>query len=227
LACDRFAGALKAYVLGNPLRSDAAAHLAVCSACQALVDGEERLNRIVTSALAGLAEVTPPPELVPALRQAVLQSPGRTPSRWIVQAGAVAVAVAALAIVPYGRAMFQQRQTLDHSQAWRTGMDRTLPPPIARVTTHETSRRLARPRRSRGIDSSTVAATTEVIVPADERRAVGRLFDALREGRPEAVSMLMTLQAGRLAIPQSGDVVVPPLKIDPLTVSNLAPVVDK
>jgi len=226
MACDRFAGALKAYVLGEPLRPDAAAHLAVCAACQELVDREERLNRIVTSALAEVGEVTPPPDLVPMSRQAVLQSARRRPSRWVVQAASVAVALAALAIVPYGRARLQPGPAQDDSQIPRRGVDRTLAPSVVNPTVDERSK-LTPPLRSRAVDLPIVTATSEVIVPADERRAVGHLFDALREGRPEAVSMLMTLQAGRLAIVQSGDVVVPPLKIDLLTVSSLAPAVDK
>src|SRR5206468_3786459 len=152
MACDRFAGALKGYVLGDALRSDAVAHLAVCAACQELVDREERVNRIVTSALARVGEVTPPPELVPALRQAVLQSPWRPPSRWFVPAASIAVALAALAIVPYGRAMLQRRQAHDHSQILRTGVDRTLPPSVTNLTTDERSPRLSRPRRSRAVD---------------------------------------------------------------------------
>jgi hypothetical protein len=227
MACDRFAGALKGYVLGEPLRPDAAAHLAVCASCQELVDREERLDRIVTSALARVGEVTSPPELVPAFREAVLQSARRTPSRSFVQAASVAVAAAALAIVPYGRAMLQPGPAHNHSQVVAAGVDRTIAPSVANPAARERSPRLARPRHSRAVHTSSVAATSEVFVPADERRAVGRLFDALREGRPEAVSMLMTLEASRLTIPQSGDVVVPPLKIDLLTVSSLAPAVDK
>jgi hypothetical protein len=225
MACDRFADALKRSALGVPLRSDAAAHLAVCSACQALVEREEHLHSIVTTALARVRDVTPPPELVPALRRFLLQPPPRYLRRRLVPAAAIAFVLSAVAIVPFVRTAVERMQPPGPSAVTASGagrVDVTLPPSLApRIGAEPTDRRPVPRHRSRGVESLAAVGAPEVIVPADQRRAVGRLFDALREGRPEVVSMLRTMP------PQGGDVVVPPIRIDPLTVSSLGPVIDK
>jgi hypothetical protein len=71
--------------------------------------------------------------------------------------------------------------------------------------------------------------TPEVLVPLEQRQAVGRLFESLRAGRPEVVSALMSLQGGR-PVSDSAELTIAPIRIGPVVVSafpSSAPIFDK
>ena len=68
MACERFAEALKARALGVALRPDGAAHLAVCSTCQAVLEREERLISAINTAIEEVGTAKPAPDFVPAMR---------------------------------------------------------------------------------------------------------------------------------------------------------------
>jgi hypothetical protein len=100
MACDRFAEAIKACALGSPLRADAAAHLAVCSDCQAMLEAEERVLVTIDTALEDLASTGPAPDFVSRVRAHVEQAPRWMPSAWGTPAAVAALAllVAAVAV---------------------------------------------------------------------------------------------------------------------------------
>ena len=80
MACDRFAEAIRARALGSPLRADAAAHLAVCSGCQAMLETEERVMATIDTALEELASTGPAPDFMSRVRAHVEDAPRWTPA---------------------------------------------------------------------------------------------------------------------------------------------------
>jgi hypothetical protein len=62
----------------------------------------------------------------------------------------------------------------------------------------------------------------EVLVPEQQREAVSRLFASLRAGRPEVISMLMSLHGGEPGADSRG-LAIEPLRIEPVVVLALPP----
>ena len=54
-------------------------------------------------------------------------------------------------------------------------------------------------------------------MPGEQREAVGRLFESLRAGRPEVVSILMNLHSAE-AVSDTRGVTIAPLRIEPVVV---------
>jgi hypothetical protein len=71
-----------------------------------------------------------------------------------------------------------------------------------------------------GRDVSDVNDVNDVLVPADERAAVGRLVLALQAGRADAVSMLRSINAVTTGAAVTPDALtVSPIRIDPVVVA--------
>jgi len=60
----------------------------------------------------------------------------------------------------------------------------------------------------------------DVLVPDEQRVAVSRLFASLRAGRPEVISMLMSLHRGEAGADSRG-LTIEPIRIEPVVVSAL------
>ena len=232
MACERFANSLKARALGAPLAADAAAHLAVCSECQAMLEIEEQLLATIDGALNEAASVRPTPEFVARLRETVDGAPRSMPAAWLRPAG-IAVAVAIVAVFAAGR-FTQQRVVHDaivsapERVAIGTPPGSTLPgPPATAAPAARPDARLA--RRRPAVAARIEAHPPQVLVPIRQREAVGRLFDSLRAGRPEVVSALMSLRAAG-GVADVKDLTIAPIQIEPLVVPALppsTPIVDK
>jgi hypothetical protein len=231
MACDRFTDALRARALGAPLRADAAAHLAVCPHCQATLEAEERLLSTIGQALHEVGAVKPAPEFMSRMRADVERAPRWNHGAWWKPA-VVAAAVLLVAAIVGSRA----RQ--DHAAVSRPA----TPPPVQRIddargdkaadgrVTMRPSAPANRIRagRPRVVRTEPAAQAPEVLVP-DQRRAVHRLFDSLRAGRPEVVSALMSLDGGASVV-EPDALTIAPIHIEPVVVSTLpvsAPIVDK
>jgi hypothetical protein len=225
MACDRFVGAIRARALGTPLRADVAAHLAVCSGCQSVLEVEERLMTVIDVALNDVRSARPAPDFVSHVRARVERASRWTPRGWwapaaIAVAGVVVIAVVSLARVPREPSAVRQTSSMrPPAQSLlaprQQAADRTIVPAPA------TSTRRPRVRRQQIDARASVEQTAEVLVPAQQREAVSRLFASLRAGRPEVVSMLMSLHAAESATTEAHGVTIPPLRIEPVVVSIL------
>jgi hypothetical protein len=233
MACQRFANSLKARALDAPLAADAAAHLAVCSKCQAMFEVEEQLLATIDAALNEAASVRPTPEFVARLRAQFDRAPGSMPATWLRPAG-IAAAVAIVAVLAAGRFSRQERIVRDAIEAppHRTAIDTrpgSAPPGPAAMPAPATRPAAERARRQPAIAARIEARPPQILVPIRQREAVGRLFDSLRAGRPEVVSALMSLRAvGGVA--EVKDLTIAPIQIEPLVVPALppsAPILDK
>jgi hypothetical protein len=232
MACDRFTDALRARALGAPLRADAAAHLAVCSHCQATLEAEERLLSTIGQALHEVGVVKPAPEFLSRMRAHVERAPRWNPGAWWKPAVLAAAALLVAAIVG-GRA--RQDHAAVSSPATPASVQRTGD---ARVEKAADGRVIMRPStpanrtragRPRVVRAERVAQAPEVLVPPDQRRAIHRLFDSLRAGRPDVVSALMSLHGGG-SVAEPDGLTIAPIQIEPVVVSTLplsAPIVDK
>ena len=233
MACHRFTDAIRAGALGAALDADAAAHLAVCSDCQAVFETEDRVMAAIDVALEGLASATPSSHFASRVRAHVAQAPRRwTPASWWMPATVAALALLVSAVVvsrmPVERLPAREAprsrpvEGSGVAAAERAG-DRATNG--ARVET----KRSTRVRRRAVPEPARVAQAPEILVPGQRRQAVSRLFASLRAGRPEVVSMLMNLHGGQA--PGAGDgLTIEPLHIEPVVISAMpssAPIVDK
>jgi hypothetical protein len=231
MACERFADAIRDRALGSPLPADAAAHLAVCSNCQATLETEERVLAIVDTALEQLAATGPSPNFVSRLRAHVEHASPWTPSAWWSPA-TIAVLALLMAAVVVGRLPRQHSAvreapadrpiTVSVAMPAETAADRS--PKTARTET----KRNARARRKL-VPEPAPLAQPEVLVPEQQREAVSRLFASLRAARPDVISMLMSLHGGEAGTDSLG-LMVEPLRIEPVVVPALrssASIVDK
>jgi hypothetical protein len=233
MACGRFTEALRARALGAPLRADAAAHLAVCPHCQAMLESEERLLATIGQALHDVGTVTPAPEFLSRVRAHVERAPRWNPGALLKPA--VIVAAAVLVAIIGGRA----RQ--DHApvrrpaiaaapqRAGEAGVDKAADGRLTLGPSAPASARRTRAERPRAARADRASLSPEVLVPPDQRRVVNRLFDSLRAGRPDVVSALMSLHAGGSVTEPEG-LTIAPIQIEPVVVSALplsAPIMDK
>jgi hypothetical protein len=224
MACDRFVEAIRGRALGLTLPADAAAHLAVCEGCRTILDDEERVMAVIDSAVARVASTSPSPDFIARLREHVERSPRWMPSALLVPPAVAALALLLAAVVvnrlPSGRTGVQQ-----------TSANRSVEPPPAassEPTAHTApntaaaaaKRRVLVPRQ-KATRPARVHQAPEILVPAQQREAIDRLFASARAGRPEVISMLTNAHGG-----ESGTgapvVVVEPLRIEPVVVPALA-----
>jgi len=189
-----------------------------------MLDGEERVMRLIGSALGDLAAARPAPDFVARARAHVDRAPSASPiGAWtlaaLVAAGALALVVAVAGRLPRApdRVVTHAAPTMPDTKPLESARQPAPAPPAApRIP----DRRLATASR-RGGPVAVRDAAPEVLVPPHERQAIGRLFTSLRAGRPEVVSMLMNLRSnGGVPIEPLG-VTVAPLRVDPLVVPAL------
>jgi hypothetical protein len=220
MACERFADAIRARALGSPLRADAAAHLAVCSDCQATLDTEERVIATIDTALEQLASTGPAPNFVSRVRAHVEHAPRWTPRTLRTQAAVAALAVLVGAVV-VGR-LPRERSSVREASASRPVARPVVAPAekVAGPTARPETKRKPRARRRPVPEPARLAQMPEVLVPDRQREAIGRLFASLRAGRPEVISMLMSLHSGEPGSDSRG-LTIEPLRIEPVVVSAL------
>jgi hypothetical protein len=222
MACHRYTGAITDHALGSPLGTDAAAHLASCTTCKARLEDQERVLATIDAAVAEIALTAPSPHFVSRLRAHVTDRSGQSsPSTWWIPATIVAAAlVAAVAIVAtrLPRELRARPPAPGNPAASVAGVapaeppvDRSSPALAGRTTRHTRGERRAVRAQARAIP------VAEVLVPGEQRQAVGRLFESLRAGRPEAVSILMNLHSAD-AVSEARGVTIAPLRIEPVVV---------
>ena len=222
MACHQYTGAIRDRALGAPLGAEAASHLAACAACQAVLDGETQVLATIDVALAEIASTAPSPHFVPRLRAHVADRARQSSRRtWWIPATMVAAALMAAAAIVTTRLPREYRATPEapaNRPAAVAGVapaERPVdgsPPPVARSTA-------SRPRGERRVvrAQAPVVPAAEVLVPGEQREAVGRLFESLRAGRPDVVSILMNLpNAGTIS--EARGVTIAPLRIEPVVV---------
>lgn len=202
MACDRFADTL----------TDGA------------LETDERVLAVIDIALQELTSTEPGPNFVSRLRAHVEHAPRWMPSILWIPAGTAAFAllVAAVVISRLPSESSAVRETLATSRP----LDIPIVAPAERAAdpslhpTRPKTNRAARGPRHVAPESRRLAHMPEVLVPEQQRESVSRLFTALRAGRPEVVSMLMSLHAGERGAGSRG-VTVEPLRIEPVVVSAL------
>jgi hypothetical protein len=222
MACYRYSGAIRDRALGSPLGADAARHLAGCTACQAVLDGETRVLATIDGALAEIASAAPSPHFVSRLRAHVADRSRQSPrNTWWIPAAMVAAALVAAAAIVTTRLPREYRAT-PQTPANRPAAVAGVAPaerPVDRSSQAFAGTTTPRPRGERRVVRAQAAAVpaAEVLVPGEQREAVGRLFESLRAGRPDAVSMLMNLSnAGTIS--EARGVTIAPLRIEPVVV---------
>jgi hypothetical protein len=226
MACERFAGAIRAHALGESLDATVAAHLAVCAGCQEDLVREERLIATIATAVATVSMVEPAPDFVPRVRAHVEQTRRWTAHRWFMPAAAAAVLAVAIVAgnprqVPVSVSLAPDAapatETHDTARGPQTATSR--PPDVTIARTGTRQRRAARQVLA---VTGPAAAAPEVLVPEDQRRALGRLVAAASAGRPEALSMLTAIRPTEFAATlEAPALVVPALRIEPVVVDAL------
>jgi len=230
MACHRYTGAIRDRALGAPLGADAASHLAACAACQALLDGETRVLATIDAALAEIASMAPSPHFVSRLRAHVADRSRQAPrSTWWIPATLVAAAVVAAVAIVTTRLPREYRAMPAAAATRPAAAVASVAPaevPVERSSPALTGTTPRRARAERRVTRARAAAVpaAEVLVPGEQREAVGRLFESLRAGRPDVVSVLMNLSSAG-AVSEARSVTIAPLRIEPVVVPAMpAPV---
>jgi hypothetical protein len=223
MACDRFAEAIRENAHGLPLRTDAAAHLAVCSDCQEALETEKRVLATINTALEELATTGPSPNFVSSVRAHVEHAPRWMPGAWWTPAAVAALALLVLAVV-VGRLPRERSGVHEVSASRPIEVPVVAPAEEAAAPSPDTAKpdakRIARVRRQQVPEPAGLAPRPEVLVPEQQREAFSRLFASLRAGRPEVIAMLMSFDSGEQGIDSRG-LVIEPLRIEPVAVSAL------
>src|SRR5262249_33326834 len=94
----RFIDAVRRHGRGEALDEGAAAHLAVCSRCQSLVETEQRVMALIGSALQDVKSVRPSPDFGARARARAERMPARAPFAWWKAAALTAAAALAFAV---------------------------------------------------------------------------------------------------------------------------------
>lgn len=225
MACDRFGATIRARALGSPLRADASAHLAVCSACQATLETEERVLATIDAALGELASTEPAPNFVARVRAHVEHAPRWLAGAWWTPAAVAALALLVAAIV-VGSWPRERSAVREASASHPVQVPAVAPAETAANSSISTAKRKdtrnARVHVRRVSDRPRLAPMPEVLVPEQQREAVTRLFASLRAGQPEAIAMLMSLDR-REPRTDSRPLMIEPVRIEPVVVSPLPP----
>jgi len=177
MSCDRHADAILEHALGEPASLELQGHLQSCAGCRAALERERRLVGRIDGGLREALAVSPSPELLPRVRQAVGETTARRAwpwLRWVPSAAALVLVIAAVASL-------RNRASSNPTPLTAAGIPQPAiaeqPRPAARpVESTPASRRgpLVRPAPARA------AVLPEVLVPAGESELIRRYAAALR-----------------------------------------------
>jgi hypothetical protein len=209
-------------------------------------DSLEALEGAIDAALDEIRAARPASDFVPRLRAHVERVRPSVLSRWSLPAAAVAMAVVSSFIVGYERGARDAptvqpgasvagsaAASMQHLQGPES-LERHRGPQRPQGRTGQASGQSTRgpqgpegrrPAPARGSPGSLSPGSSglpgnDVLVPADERAAVGRLVEALQAGRADAVSMLRSINAVTTGAAVTPDTLtVPPIQIDPVVVA--------
>ena len=220
MACDRFTRELKDHALGAPLETRAAAHLAVCSACQALFARETRLVASIDTAIEQVGSARPAAAYQVRLRESVSLPAQSTRARWYL--AAAVVAASALLIVVGGAGWPRQRaRHASDSRPPSAPIDiikDTTPARIAVESTHRVAaagQPAGRRRAHPGARSTPRADELDVLVPAGQAAIIARLLVSLRAQEPGVAAQLVGRTVTRTGIVHSADA---PVSVAPILV---------
>lgn len=229
MACERYREALADAAAGAAPRWDLEAHLAVCTACRADLDGLRRALGAADAEMASLLAADASPALKARILRAVAEDGGPTErpwrSIWLWGTAAAATLLVALAVVMGRGGPRGPRPTPDEATATRAarpGNDHreargAQPAPAASPATPgrptQDGPHVSRPSpRARG----TFTPEPDVLVPLGEEEALLRLAsDLMRRGVPPD-SLLVADSSAPLAEPK-------PIEIEPLDIVPLDP----
>ncbi|MFN8060346.1 MAG: hypothetical protein U0Q12_14410 [Vicinamibacterales bacterium] len=219
MACERHVDALTALALGGPLEPEVAAHLAVCSACQAWLAGEQSVAAAVDHALALVARVEPEGDFHVRLRMTAERAAPVMRHAWWWSAAAVAAAILTLVVV-----RVPPTDSLPAAATVSIPTTPALPPSVpsdvaAATAPHDRAPVVRVARAARDRRSTATPPEPHVLVPAGQAEAIVRLF-----GNLPADSGPVGLAASPAPVGQApgvGDIdriVVPPIVIEALVV---------
>jgi hypothetical protein len=226
MACDRFTRELNDHALGAPLEPRAAAHLAVCAACQARFARETRLMAAIDTAIEEVGSTRPAADYPPRLRESIAVPIESRRGSWHLAAGAVAAAALLVVVVRLG----WSRQGADHVSDSRTAVEVIKDRAPSRIG-GESAHRVATAGQSIPSRSaqSRVRPTSrrgepDVLVPAGQPEIIARLLASLHAQEPDVASQLVgrsVVRAGRTQ-PAEAPVSLAPILIEAVNVPELS-----
>jgi hypothetical protein len=225
MSCDRYREAIVDHACGADITADAAAHMTVCHACSRMFDEQRRLVQGLDRELQRALAIEPSARFVAGALARVEYSSVR--SRGVAWRGAAAAAAvlilvtlgswrfvaprpaerAALAALPAASpALVADRTPSRATEIARSGHSGPLPP--ARRRAERT--KVPAPERRGPIG-------TEVIVPAEQSRAIERYLALVRRGALDTSALARPDSTG-IAAPS--DLIIAPLSVEALVVTD-------
>lgn len=217
MACDRFTRELKEHALGAPLGATAAAHLAVCSACQELFARENRLTAIIDTAIEQVGSVRPAADYQARLREST-DIPNRSMrGRWYFAAAAVS---AAALLVVVARLQQGSGPTVDVRPSLAAVKDATKSPAAVETTNRMGATGLpVRPRSAHPrVHATSRAEELNVVVPAGQPEVIARLVASLRAQEPDVASQMLGGAVARAGMTSSAEA---PVSVAPILIKSV------
>ncbi len=234
MACQRFADDLRAHAAGADATPDLRAHLERCDNCRAALARKQRVIVGIDRDLADALRVEPSVEFQARVRQRINEDQGSGFSRivgsvprWRLALGAASLVVVAAVVTtialrtgtsrpqvpPHAAPSASTQALVAPVERQQTPVSRAAPGSVAAAAEHRTARH--RPT------SNTVVREPEVLVPPDQRVAIGRLLEMIRAGKIDERTFLPTAQEDVAGAPARvvAPIVVEELKVPPINVA--------
>ncbi len=215
MACERYRDALTELAAGAEASADASAHLASCEACRAELASVRQALAAVDDELAQLRVAEPSPDLAARIRSAVAESSSAAPAwrlGWGMALAAASVVVAVAFVASRGPRPQPPASVADRAPAREAPL--ATPAPERFVSETAGSQPVASERHASSPSSRVRARGPEVLVPAGEAEALGRLAASLRRRSVTPDSLLVADLAAPLAELEVRE--IRPLEIAPL-----------
>ena len=221
MSCERYAAAIDDHACGADLAPEVAAHVASCVGCAGRLAQQRRAIEGLDAELQQMLAVEPSPFFVQRVQAHVTTSPAKRSFRtWWWGAAAVAAAIVlAVLLLTVGRQppAAIQVQT-DTPAAIPTTAGKAEPRRLVADSSTPKEVPVTRPRALQPQRRFAKAPEPEVLVPSDQRQAIGRYMTLLRSGELGATNLSDALQS---ATDSSSLLDVAPLAVTPLAVKTI------
>jgi hypothetical protein len=212
MSCERFRHAITDHACGAPIDAQAAAHLAGCATCTRVFEDHQRVLAEADEELRTALAIVASPNFTARVSQRVLTAPrsASVPAWWWITATAAATMLAIGVI--FTLSGHQDAQPVRSASAQPPAVS-PAPPTVSAPATPTADRAPNRIAETKSVATPITHRRTEqdVIVPPDQRRAIARLTELLRNGTLDAKALpqepkTMELTIAPLTVP---DIVIP------------------
>jgi hypothetical protein len=220
MSCERYADALIDHACGAEIAPEVRRHLEMCDVCRARFDQQLRAMHALDAELRDALAIAPSAHFDRAVRARIEgMSSATSATIWWAAAAAALIVIGLAAIRSTERAVVLPPEVVSRTAGSRPEAPTIVPPapPTPRdrrdIVRASPERRGHRPPQRGGSSLPEV----EVIVSADQSRAIERYMALVRSGTLDTSTLVTPTESGT----EPPALVVAPLTLDPLTVPDV------